>query len=72
MTIESSEKALEQMKIPAPVRQETSLPKSGRETMYCQHFTPQVGHVKPPTGFIEQVNGYGVQVFSQASSFTAA
>ena len=71
MTKESSEKAMEQMKARGPAHQETSVPKSARETMYCQHFIPQVSRVKPPAGFIEQVNGYGVQVFSQASSFTA-
>lgn len=50
---------------------ETASPQSGREMLYSQHFFTQVSHVTPPAGFIEQVNGYGVQVFSQASSFTA-
>lgn len=49
----------------------TASPQSGREALYSQHFFPQVSHVTPPAAFIEQVNGYGVQVFSQASSFTA-
>ncbi len=50
---------------------EPASPQSGREALYSQHFFSRVSHVTPPAGFIEQVNGYGVQVFSQASSFTA-
>lgn len=43
---------------------------TGREGLYHQHFITQVERVSSPAVFIEQVNGYGVQVFAQMSSFT--
>lgn len=40
-----------------------------RASLYHQYFIPQIARVEKPADFIQQVNGYGVQVFAQASSF---
>jgi hypothetical protein len=42
---------------------------SAREELYKQHFAAQAQQAQRPAGFIEQVNGFGVQLFSQASLF---
>lgn len=42
---------------------------SDRVRLYQQYFAPQTARVEKPAEFIQQVNGYGVQVFAQASSF---
>jgi hypothetical protein len=42
---------------------------SQREELYKQYFAAQAQQAQRPAGFIEQVNGFGVQLFSQASSF---
>lgn len=41
----------------------------GRAELYRQHFVTQIDKVSAPAFFIEQVNGYGVKVFAQTSSF---
>jgi len=40
-----------------------------RASLYNQYFVSQVARNVKPSEFIQQVNGYGVQVFAQASSF---
>lgn len=42
---------------------------SSREDLYRQYFAAQAQQAQRPAGFIEQVNGFGVQLFSQATSF---
>lgn len=41
-----------------------------RTRLYQQYFS-QPSRAEKPNAFIEQVNGYGVQVFAQASSFVS-
>lgn len=60
----------ESQPVPRTMTGNTAAPQaSSREELYKQHFTVQAQQAQRPVGFIEQVNGYGVQVFSQASSF---
>lgn len=40
-----------------------------RESLYQQHFVSQVAQSNPSTVFFQQVDGFGVRVFAQASSF---
>lgn len=40
-----------------------------RASLYTQYFVTQSHRAEKPSEFIQQVNGYGVQVFAQASSF---
>lgn len=40
-----------------------------REGLYAQHFKPHVDQPPRTGALFEQVNGYGVQLFSQATSF---
>jgi hypothetical protein len=40
-----------------------------RARLYHQYFVPQIARAEKQAEFIQQVNGYGVQVFAQASSF---
>ncbi|MDR6890868.1 hypothetical protein J2X67_005414 [Variovorax sp. 3319] len=42
---------------------------SRREELYRVHFQVPSQQTQRPAEFIEQVNGYGVQMFSQASVF---
>lgn len=67
---ELGEKLVSESKGCRVVQSENDARQRGRQALYVQHFSPQV-RVNPPAGFIKQVNGYGVQVFSQASSFAA-
>jgi len=49
---------------------ETDKKNADREVLYNRHFSTHLNRTEKPAGFIEQVNGYGVQVFAQATSFT--
>lgn len=40
-----------------------------RVNLYRQYFVEHASHTSAPNAFIQQVDGYGVQVFAQASSF---
>jgi len=40
-----------------------------REAQYAQHFRSQAQQANAPAGFFHQVNGFGVQLYSQASLF---
>lgn len=43
----------------------------GREAMYQQYFAAPSSPTESPSHFIQQVDGFGVQVFAQASCFAA-
>ncbi len=40
-----------------------------RVNLYRQYFVEHASNTPAPNAFIQQVDGYGVQVFAQASSF---
>lgn len=44
---------------------------SSRAELYRQYFSEHSPNTSSLGGFIHQVDGYGVQLFTQASSFTA-
>jgi len=42
-----------------------------RVDLYRQYFAEQAPRTSAPSAFIHQVDGYGVQLFAQASSFAS-
>jgi hypothetical protein len=67
----TKEQVLKQFEGCEVTQKQTNDQPSDREALYFQHFSSQIHQATSPAGFIQQVTGYGVQVFSQASSFTA-
>lgn len=53
-----------------PAMNEIVQKNDSREAVYQQHFVTLVERVSPPAVFIQQVNGYGLQVFAQMTSFS--
>jgi hypothetical protein len=45
------------------------LKEADRVNLYRQYFVEHASNAPAPNAFIQQVDGYGVQVFAQASSF---
>lgn len=52
-----------------PKRDMSPAVQAPREAQYAQHFRSQVQQADAPVGFFQQVNGFGVQLYSQASLF---
>ena len=48
---------------------EPALNEIDRVNLYRQYFVEHASKAPAPNAFIQQVDGYGVQVFAQASSF---
>ena len=47
----------------------SALNEVNRVNLYRQYFVEHASNTPAPNAFIQQVDGYGVQVFAQASSF---
>lgn len=52
-----------------PKRDMSPAVQAPREAQYAQHFQSRIDQANAQTGFFQQVNGFGVQLYSQASLF---